>query len=613
MSLCRKLALGLLVCASLLFCAPLKSYGFSVLTKNTVVFSSSKSFIEQVKGVGEGTVIIVKDDFDLQKTTVSIPRNCTLRFEGGSLSDGTVVFQKTRIDGYPVMDVIPQGTISGTVNAGWFGLRDGDANFDNSVILNRVGQVFSNLYVEAGDFYCKTPIDWSNNIIKCLTVDGNLRFKTANTSDTFITLKTTRGVVSFNGTIIGPTQKITGKTPKEKSVGICFKDCNNSKIFVKSIGMFYKNIQVLGSSDAKGNAYNDYEFIESYSAKILVHIDADKGGWATSNIYRILRLTGYGGQTEPETALLIQGENTSKSGNFSDTVIEKLCIEGLKQSEPIKIVGANHFVIRNIRNEANYPVLCYCENVVDGFIDTNYGSVTVSANNTSNVGITTEGQLCEYEPLKESYMIDSDGRYRLFNCVDSGLNAFVRYSPLSYTPVGMLVSAAVLNRPLQIQSSDPFTLDVVYYDKEMKVISNSESNRLMPAGNIYFRKSNVLNSSGYMSSSATRDLKFVCPGGNPDVAFVGLFFRSHGTTPSPVFYVSKVIMSSAVSSVMGKQKHKSYLSSGSSKGRPKFDAADIPYRIGYPYFDTTLGKTIYVKSISKDGTATWVDASGKQM
>ena len=77
--------------------------------------------------------------------------------------------------------------------------------------------------------------------------------------------------------------------------------------------------------------------------------------------------------------------------------------------------------------------------------------------------------------------------------------------------------------------------------------------------------------------------------------------------------MSPVIMTSAEPSVMGQQKLKNYLSSGPSSSRPKFDAADAPYMIGFSFFDTTLGKPVYVKSIAKDGTAIWVDALGKQL
>lgn len=250
----------------------------------------------------------------------------------------------------------------------------------------------------------------------------------------------------------------------------------------------------------------------------------------------------------PETGLLIQGEGTDKNGGFSDTVIEKLCIEGLKKSEPIKIIGANRFVIRNIRNESNYPTLCYCKSVVLGKIETNYGSVTIRPDKSTYVGVTTGQEMDNYTTLEKSYK-GTDEKHRLFNSVDATLNKVVRYSPLAYTPVGMLVSSKVLNHPLQIQCGDSFTLDVVYYDKNMKAIPLTEVAKMKPASSIQFTKSNIT-ANGYMSSSLTRDLSFVCPSDNAQVAYVGLFLRSKGISSNPVFIVSRLISQSVVTSIL---------------------------------------------------------------
>lgn len=509
----------------------------------------AESFSELLSKGKEGSVFVIKENYNLGGTKVKIPANSTLRFDGGSLTNGTVVYQNTRIVGDPMMNVVPQGTIAGMVNINWFGLRRDDKEYDNGVVFNRVGRVFKYLYVEPGDYYCKTVIDWSNNVISNLRVDGNLHYIRKNTSTYFITIRTTRAVVEFNGIITGPTQNITDNNTLERSVGICFRDCNNSKVFLKSIGFFYKNIEVLGSADGYGNAYNDYEFVESYAGKVLVHLASEKKGWTSSNIFRMLRLTTYGGYTMPETGLLIQGEDTEAGGGFSDTVIEKLCIEGLKKSEPIKIIGANRFVINNIRNEDNYPTLCYCKNVLLGRMDANYGSVTIRPDNATYVGISTKQELDNYAPLDKSYKESSNGRHRLFTSVDANLSKEIRYAPLSYIPVGIVVSSKILDRPLQIQCGELFTLDVVYYDKNMKVLPSTEVAKQKPAGSIQFTKSNIT-TNGYMTSSLTRNLSFVCPSGNENVAYVGLFLRSNGASSNPVFQVSRLISESIVLSVM---------------------------------------------------------------
>ena len=61
-------------------------------------------------------------------------------------------------------------------------------------------------------------------------------------------------------------------------------------------------------------------------------------------------------------------------------------------------------------------------------------------------------------------------------------------------------------------------------------------------------------------------------------------------------------------------------SSGSTSQRPKGIGAknsegviDTTFGVGFVYFDTTLGKPIYVKEVSGNGTITWVDAAGQKV
>lgn len=201
--------------------------------------SYAESFSNVVSKWKEKSTYTINESYNLNGETITIPKNCTLRFDGGRLSNGTVVFQNTRLTGDSILIVVPKGTIAGTVNVNRFGLKRDDKSFDNGQVFNKVGQIFPYLYVEPGDYYCSTPIDWSNNIIKNLQVDGNLHYVKKNSKDVFLTLRTTRGIVNINGKITGPNCNIPDSDTKERSIGICFKDCTNSKAFVSSVGFFY--------------------------------------------------------------------------------------------------------------------------------------------------------------------------------------------------------------------------------------------------------------------------------------------------------------------------------------------------------------------------------------
>lgn len=79
------------------------------------------------------TIYIIKDDFDLNGATITIPANCVLDFQGGSLSNGTLVGNNTVIvnnSNKPILDVTVSGEqkfINDLMPVDWFkGNSDSD-------------------------------------------------------------------------------------------------------------------------------------------------------------------------------------------------------------------------------------------------------------------------------------------------------------------------------------------------------------------------------------------------------------------------------------------------------------------------------------------------------
>ena len=56
---------------------------------NPIVIKNNVSVQSQFKS--PNTVYIVRDAIDLKKSEVTLPRNSVLRFEGGSLNNGTII------------------------------------------------------------------------------------------------------------------------------------------------------------------------------------------------------------------------------------------------------------------------------------------------------------------------------------------------------------------------------------------------------------------------------------------------------------------------------------------------------------------------------------------
>ena len=70
-----------------------------------VILKNNLPFAAQV--TEEGRIYVIKYDFDLNGEVVSMPKNCVLDFEGGSISNGKVVSNNTEIIG-----VIPENNNS---------------------------------------------------------------------------------------------------------------------------------------------------------------------------------------------------------------------------------------------------------------------------------------------------------------------------------------------------------------------------------------------------------------------------------------------------------------------------------------------------------------------
>jgi len=75
-----------------------QSKGYVILRKNLVTVNGIvKNILTQSMINKANTIYEIRYDFDLNGNTINIPKNCTLKFEGGSLSNGTMDFNNTKI------------------------------------------------------------------------------------------------------------------------------------------------------------------------------------------------------------------------------------------------------------------------------------------------------------------------------------------------------------------------------------------------------------------------------------------------------------------------------------------------------------------------------------
>ena len=86
-----------------------------------IVLNKKYSLKDQLKK--ENTIYIVQNGFDLKGSTITVPDNCELRFDGGYLSNGKVFFNNTLLSGSKIQMICDcTGTVSNEyVDPVWFG------------------------------------------------------------------------------------------------------------------------------------------------------------------------------------------------------------------------------------------------------------------------------------------------------------------------------------------------------------------------------------------------------------------------------------------------------------------------------------------------------------
>ena len=121
----------------------------------------------------------IRDDFDLGTDSVTIAGGVILRFNGGSISNGTLTGNNTVIDAGNSKifeDITFAGTFVGPLNAMWIGATPQNSNFDNSDIINAwfggYANVFKKLYFPTDKYYFLSTASLQGDI-RDLVLDGN--------------------------------------------------------------------------------------------------------------------------------------------------------------------------------------------------------------------------------------------------------------------------------------------------------------------------------------------------------------------------------------------------------------------------------------------------------
>lgn len=204
------------------------SYGY-------VLINTNSAFSSQVTQTN--TIYEIQDKIDLDGKTVSLPSSCVLRFNGGSINNGTITFNNTYIEGLvKFKGVTFKGTLTNKeVVLSWFGADA--SNTDNSAIINQVLNIIpETLVLDALYPINKTivvpraitmrGIDWTESVYANRFGNAEYGFQTSSNITAIKFSEDGKGSLNLFGvSILGNKNLYGGGNPQEglETIGIFMK------------------------------------------------------------------------------------------------------------------------------------------------------------------------------------------------------------------------------------------------------------------------------------------------------------------------------------------------------------------------------------------------------
>lgn len=135
--------------------------GRTYLRKNIV---NGVNILSQDMINNSNTIYHIQYDYNLNGGTLTIPEGCILDFQGGSFTNGAILFKNTALEGHPLLEVnVLQGSSlrNEKINIDWFGAKPNNSTFDNSIVFERILNFYQEekggtILVPKGTYYSKS-------------------------------------------------------------------------------------------------------------------------------------------------------------------------------------------------------------------------------------------------------------------------------------------------------------------------------------------------------------------------------------------------------------------------------------------------------------------------
>lgn len=161
----------------------------TVVNPNTGI-TYSTNFLTQAMLSKENTIYIIQYDYNLNGQTITIPSGCVLLFEGGSISNGIIIFNNTYLTGNIKLGTSILGTVSNKSLHSSYIMEEIYIK-DATIPLNELVKVCSDskavLYIDAGNYVLKS----CNNNDECIRLWDNTTIIGEGIDNTILTISPT--------------------------------------------------------------------------------------------------------------------------------------------------------------------------------------------------------------------------------------------------------------------------------------------------------------------------------------------------------------------------------------------------------------------------------------
>lgn len=257
-----------------------------------VYLDKNNGVLTQTMMQATNTVYVIQYDYDLNGQTITIPQNCILLFEGGSLSNGDVVGNNTKINTEDIKifeNIILDGSFINKIDVRMYGLIPSssvysplsgatNANIINNYIIPSATNLTKEIYFPPKVYAFSSPIVFNGTYdVIC---DGTLVYNGSDNT-TFITVgETNNGHTHRNYKF-----DLFGVVPQAERTnisGIKFINTSYANITIKTSIGFTGGIELIG--DMKGSGFNKF-YCNRIEGDVYALRFTSKGttGWANQN------------------------------------------------------------------------------------------------------------------------------------------------------------------------------------------------------------------------------------------------------------------------------------------------------------------------------------------